>query len=66
MIITVNGKGHQVVEGTCLHALLEQLKVNRQYVAVEVNTQLVVREHYAERTLVDGDTVEIVTLVGGG
>jgi thiamine biosynthesis protein ThiS len=33
---------------------------------VEVNRKVVPRRQHAEHTLRDGDTVEIVTLVGGG
>jgi thiamine biosynthesis protein ThiS len=33
---------------------------------VEVNRQLVRRVHHGETRLSEGDTVEVVTLVGGG
>jgi thiamine biosynthesis protein ThiS len=55
-----------VSAGLTLAALLEQLQVNRQHVAVELNRELVPREQHAERQLADGDVLEIVTLVGGG
>ena len=64
--ISVNGKPESVTEGLSLLGLLDELKVNRQQVAVEVNAQLVPRERHAACILKAGDRLEIVTLVGGG
>jgi sulfur carrier protein len=64
--ITINGRPQQVAQGTSLLELLEQLHLNRQQVAVELNTELVPREHHGQCVLSAGDRLEIVTLVGGG
>jgi sulfur carrier protein len=64
--IRVNGKTEEVAEGVTLLTLLEELQVNRQQVAVEVNAELVPRERHSECRLNAGDRVEVVTLVGGG
>ena len=66
MIVTINGKRQEVPGGTNLQQVLDNLGVNRQSVAVEVNAQLVAREQHADHRLADGDAIEIVTLVGGG
>ena len=66
MKISLNGKPQDVPEGIALVALLDELKVNRQQVAVELNSELIPREQHADWVLRAGDRLEIVTLVGGG
>lgn len=66
MRITVNGEAREMPDGTTVTALLDALSVGRLGVAVEVNRELVPRSLQPGRTLAPGDTVEIVTLVGGG
>ena len=64
--LTINGDTKQVASETTLAELLDDLQVNRQQVAVEVNAEIVPRESHESHALADGDQVEIVTLVGGG
>jgi sulfur carrier protein len=64
--ISVNGQMREVAPDTTIAVLLDQLKVPRQATAVEVNRQIVPRSQHAAHRLADGDTIEIVTLVGGG
>lgn len=64
--IVLNGQPRTVGAGTTLAELLRQLRLEPRHLAVEVNLRLVPREHHAEYVLRDGDTLEIVTLVGGG
>jgi len=64
--ITVNGQRRQVPEGTTITQLLQHLGLTGKYVAVEVNQRVVPRARHAEHCLQAGDTLEIVTLVGGG
>ncbi len=66
MQVTVNGHARDVEMGTSVTALLEQLGLSAQQVAVEVNLELVPRPRHAEHVLQEGDQVEVVTLVGGG
>lgn len=65
--LTVNGK-QATFEGEQLTvaALIDQHGLANQPVAVEVNRELVPKRDHAEKTLAPGDTVELVTLVGGG
>jgi thiazole synthase len=64
--LTINGEARQVpIEGTVAD-LLTLLKLDRRRIAVEVNRQLVPRTEHDRHPLSSGDTVEIVTLVGGG
>jgi thiamine biosynthesis protein ThiS len=64
--IWVNGERHEVPEGATVHSLLEELKREPKYLAVERNCTLVPRTQHAECRLEAGDRIEIVTLVGGG
>ena len=66
MQITVNGQPREVADGLTVAQLLDQIPLATKYVAVEVNLQLVPRQQHAQRRLVEGDRLEIVTLVGGG
>jgi sulfur carrier protein len=66
MQITVNGEPREAPDGQTVAALLEALRVPRQATAVEVNRELVPRSRHGDYALADGDTIEIVTLVGGG
>lgn len=65
--ITVNGRAEECSAGTTVAELVARLEPARaRACAVEVNLALVPRSRHAERRLVEGDRVEIVTLVGGG
>ena len=64
--IVVNGQPREVEPGTTLARLLDALEMQPRYLAVERNFELVPRTEHAECVLSDGDTLEIVTLVGGG
>jgi sulfur carrier protein len=64
--LQINGKRVELDQPTPLLAYLERLGVNQRAVAVEHNRVIVERAAYADTILRDGDTVEIVRMVGGG
>ena len=64
--VTVNGDARELARGATVAALLEELALRPELVAVEINGALVPRARRAEHELADGDAVELVTLVGGG
>ena len=66
MNIVVNGQPREIEPGTTLARLLDALEMQPRYLAVERNFELVPRKGHAECLLAEGDTLEIVTLVGGG
>ncbi|MBI4458730.1 MAG: sulfur carrier protein ThiS [Acidobacteria bacterium] len=66
MEITINGEVQEVPPRTSLQELLQLLELQEGRVAVELNKQIVRREHWAETQLQDQDQVEIVHFVGGG
>lgn len=63
---TVNGKQQHVPAGTTLRALVEQLGMGKQAVAIEVNGALVPHKQHEARIIQSGDSLELVSLVGGG
>ena len=66
MTLTINGDVQTVPEPCTIEGLLDRLGLDSAPCAVEVNTQLIPRNGHAGRLLCDGDSIEIVTLVGGG
>jgi sulfur carrier protein len=66
MRITVNGETRDIGDGATVADLVAQFQLTPERVAVEVNERLVRRVSYGATRLAAGDSVEIVTLVGGG
>ena len=66
MNILLNGESHAIEDGATVVALIEQLGLTGQRLAVEVNGEIVPRGRHAEHRLHDGDKVEIVHALGGG
>jgi sulfur carrier protein len=66
MRIEVNGEAREVAPGTTVRALLSQLGVGEDPVAVERNREIVPRAQHTSTLLHDGDRLEVVHFVGGG
>ena len=66
MRVTLNGEAKDVPDGATVAALLAQLGVQPERVAVEVNLTVLKRAQHPETVLKTGDDVEIVQLIGGG
>jgi len=64
--LQVNGESHICSPQTQLPQLLEQLGLNPRLVAVEYNGEILHRQFWSQTQMHDGDTIEIVTIVGGG
>jgi sulfur carrier protein len=64
--IQLNGATREVASETTLLALIEEMKLDRELVAVELNQNLVPRRQLGEKRLEPGDQVEVVEFVGGG
>jgi thiamine biosynthesis protein ThiS len=63
--LTINGESREC-SATTVDALLHELGVPLQRVAVEHNGAIVPKAARATTMLTPGDTLEVVTLVGGG
>ncbi len=64
--VRVNGESRRVAAGTTVAGLLADLGAGAARCAVEVDGEIVPRSRHAARVLAEGETVEIVTFVGGG
>jgi len=64
--ITVNGQPETLPDGSSVQILLEQRGLTGMRLAVECNGEIVPRARHADAPLAEGDTLEIVSAVGGG
>ena len=65
MSVTINGEKAEVA-GKLLSDYLKDTGYDIRRVAVELNGEIVLKALYESTRLKDGDTVEIVSFVGGG
>lgn len=69
MTLTVNGKARTLDmtdSPVTLAALLAELNLRSDRIAVELNGELAPRTSWAEQTVQTGDKLEVVHFVGGG
>jgi sulfur carrier protein len=66
LTIRLNGEPREVPEGTTVIGLLQRLGMRPELCAVERNGEVVPRAQHGQAELREGDTVEVVTFVGGG
>lgn len=66
MIVFVNGDRTALSDGMTLRQLIEARGLGTTACAAEVNKRLVPRKDHDRTILQDGDSVELVTLIGGG
>jgi len=65
MILIINGE-NQVLLADTLSALVDQLGMKSDRIAIELNREIVPRDQWPHTRLADGDRLEIVHFVGGG
>jgi thiamine biosynthesis protein ThiS len=66
MKLQINGEARDFNPPLTLAALLEQLEMKADRVAIELNRSIVARDLWANTSLAEGDRLEIVHFVGGG
>jgi sulfur carrier protein len=66
MNLMINGENRILATTETLAALVEQLGMKSDRVAIELNREIVPREQWSQTPLKDGDRLEIVHFVGGG
>jgi sulfur carrier protein len=64
--VVLNGEPHMIAGDAQLTVLIDQLKLRRGRVAVEINRIIIPKAEWNVVVLRPGDTVEIVNFVGGG
>jgi thiamine biosynthesis protein ThiS len=65
MNVTINGES-RTASAENLTALVAELGMKPDRVAIELNREIVPRDRWAQTKLNDGDQLEIVHFVGGG
>lgn len=64
-MIKVNGKEENAA-GKTVAEVIESSGYNKARIAVELNMEIIPKARYGETILKDGDTMEVVSFVGGG
>jgi sulfur carrier protein len=67
MRIKVNGKDTETTDGLTVGALLKEQKVEMaEYVSVQINDEILPRNEFETRVVLEGDIVEFLYYMGGG
>lgn len=66
MKIRINGEEREIDPGATLGALLRELDIPLKGTAVEVNQEIVPKRVLDETPLSEGDSIEVIRMVGGG
>lgn len=66
MQLTVNGELRDVPEDITLVGLMQSLDLKAELTAVQRNDDIVNRDEHATTVLLEGDTIELIRIVGGG
>ena len=64
--ILLNGESRKLGAGTTVEALVRELGLVPERLAVEYNLHILKKKHWGTTALANGDRVEIVHFVGGG
>lgn len=64
-MVTINGKNCDC-DGMTVAKYLINNGYKTEYVAVELNGEILPRANYTDTVLSDGDKLEVVSFVGGG
>jgi thiamine biosynthesis protein ThiS len=64
--IILNGEPREISDALSIEALSEELGINKDRAAFELNREILDKTVISKTILQDGDVLEIVTFVGGG
>lgn len=62
----VNGKDIELKGNKTLAELLDELKINKDKVVVELDGEIITKESFAEIILKNSNVMEVISFVGGG
>lgn len=65
-MITLNGEARSFPGPITLQALLEEVRLRPDGIAVALNFEVIPKSRLADTWVKDGDKVEVVHMVGGG
>ncbi len=63
--LIINGQ-NIITKTNTLDALLDELKINKENIAIEINKNIINKNHIYDYKLNDKDIIEIVNFIGGG
>jgi thiamine biosynthesis protein ThiS len=66
MKIIFNGHSREISNALTIRAFLDNLKLNPEIVAVELNLAIIPKNQYDNKIISEGDKIEIISFVGGG
>lgn len=66
MNITLNGEPREVDADISVRELMVALGIKPEITAVQRNEEIIERKSYGATTLREGDSVELIRVVGGG
>jgi thiamine biosynthesis protein ThiS len=66
MRLVINGEAKEFAGISTLDSLVEQLGLQSDRLAIELNRDIVPRSNWGQTALQEGDQLEIVHFVGGG
>lgn len=66
MKLLINGEERSFGDNMMLAALVDELGLKADRIAIELNQSIVRRDHWPSTMLHDGDRLEVVHFVGGG
>lgn len=66
MQIILNGREKSISEGLTASGLIDALNLGDRRIAIEVNSEIVIRSALDTHVLHAGDRVEIIHAIGGG
>ena len=64
--IYINGQEKLVNIGCSLLDILEKLNIQSNFIAIEVNKEIVPKSIYSTKRILKGDNIEILQMIGGG
>ena len=66
MKIFVNGLEREIYPSATVSQFINTLKINQKNVIVELNREVIEKQNYSNKTLKEGDEVELIRFIGGG
>ena len=66
MKITINGTQKEYTNPVPIQELVSQYCKNPKHVIAEVNGEIINADHWKDKSIADGDNIELVSFVGGG
>lgn len=64
-MVKINGENENVA-GVTVEEYVDNSSYDKKRIVIEYNKVILPKEEYSKTVLSDGDTLEIVTFVGGG